>query len=79
MLAFLKKLEVLDRDADGGGMSGANPCDPVPLLRRPRRAPLCPSAANTPRHSTGLPVLKGWSPFLIASVLIFVTALPAIA
>jgi lactate permease len=35
-------------------------------------------ATSTPRHSIGA-VLKGWSPFIIASVLIFVTGLPAIA
>ncbi|MFN0123315.1 MAG: L-lactate permease, partial [Blastocatellia bacterium] len=33
---------------------------------------------NTPQHSLGA-VLKGWSPFIVASVLIFVTGLPAIA
>jgi lactate permease len=31
---------------------------------------------STPRHSTGA-VLMGWSPFIIASVLIFVTGLPS--
>jgi lactate permease len=33
---------------------------------------------STTRHSTAA-VLKGWSPFIVASVLIFVTGLPAIA
>jgi len=36
------------------------------------------SSATMPRQSA-LVVLKGWSPFIIASVLIFVTGLPAIA
>ena len=36
------------------------------------------SSAAMPRQSA-LVVLKGWSPFIIASVLIFVTALPGIA
>jgi lactate permease len=35
-------------------------------------------AASASRHSTGA-VLKGWSPFIVASVLIFVTGLPAAA
>ena len=35
-------------------------------------------AASAARHSTGN-VLKGWSPFIVASVLIFVTGLPAAA
>lgn len=35
-------------------------------------------ATHTPHHSLG-GVLKGWSPFIVASVLIFVTGLPAIA
>src|SRR5689334_3418556 len=35
-------------------------------------------AASARRHSTGH-VLKGWSPFIVASVLIFVTGLPAAA
>ena len=35
-------------------------------------------AAATRRHSTA-DVLKGWSPFIVASVLIFVTGLPAAA
>ncbi|HET9268664.1 MAG TPA: L-lactate permease [Vicinamibacterales bacterium] len=35
-------------------------------------------AASAKRHSTGN-VLKGWSPFIVASVLIFVTGLPAAA
>jgi lactate permease len=35
-------------------------------------------ATSTPRHSIAA-VLKGWSPFIIASVLIFVTGLPSIA
>jgi lactate permease len=35
-------------------------------------------ATSTPRHPISA-VLKGWSPFIIASVLIFVTGLPAIA
>jgi lactate permease len=34
--------------------------------------------ANTPRHSLG-EVLKGWSPFIVASILIFITGLPAIS
>src|SRR6188474_370085 len=34
--------------------------------------------ASARRHSTG-DVLKGWSPFIVASVLIFVTGLPAAA
>lgn len=33
---------------------------------------------NTPRHSVG-EILKGWSPFIVASILIFVTGLPAIS
>ena len=37
-----------------------------------------PSTVTTPRMSVAT-VLKGWSPFIIASVLIFVTALPAVA
>ena len=36
------------------------------------------SNAAMPRHPA-VAVLKGWSPFIIASVLIFITALPAIA
>jgi lactate permease len=36
------------------------------------------SSRGVTRHSA-VAVLKGWSPFIIASVLIFVTALPAIA
>ena len=35
-------------------------------------------AASARRHSTA-DVLKGWSPFIVASVLIFVTGLPAAA
>ncbi|MEO8315409.1 MAG: lactate permease LctP family transporter [Pseudomonadota bacterium] len=34
-------------------------------------------AISTPHHSTAA-VLKGWSPFIIASVLIFITGLPSI-
>jgi lactate permease len=35
-------------------------------------------AASTTRHST-VEVLKGWSPFIIASILIFLSGLPALA
>ena len=35
-------------------------------------------ATSTRRHST-LEVLKGWSPFIVASILIFVTGLPSIS
>jgi lactate permease len=33
---------------------------------------------NTPRHSVSA-ILKGWSPFIVASILIFITGLPAIS
>jgi lactate permease len=36
------------------------------------------AAASIRRHSTGQ-VLKGWSPFIVASILIFATGLPSVA
>ncbi len=35
-------------------------------------------ATSTPRHSLG-EVLKGWSPFIVASILIFITGLPSVS
>ena len=51
---------------------------PGASMRLPSTAGTTMSTATLPRHSVAS-VLKGWSPFIIASVLIFVTALPTIA
>ena len=40
--------------------------------------PVSGQSATAPRHSA-TQVLRGWSPFIIASILIFVTGLPAVA
>src|SRR5215212_3379682 len=59
-----------------GGSPGFRPAATMPLV--PSTTGTAVSSATMPRHSV-VAVLKGWSPFIIASVLIFVTALPAIA
>jgi lactate permease len=41
--------------------------------------PVSGELAESSRHHSIADVLKGWSPFIIASILIFVTGLPAIA
>ena len=58
---------------------GSSPSSPVPLASPPAGgAGAAVSGPTATRHSM-MTVVKGWSPFIIASVLIFVTALPAIA
>ena len=41
--------------------------------------PVSGELATSTRHHSTVDVLKGWSPFIVASVLIFVTGLPAVA
>jgi len=69
MVAFLKfwrprnVLRVGDRGSEGVGERGSGRSGD--------------SYANIPQHSTSM-VLKGWSPFLLASVFIFIAGYPAI-
>ena len=57
--------------------SGASPSS-FPSMPSAPRAGMAVSSATLRRHSL-VAVLTGWSPFIIASVLIFVTGLPAVA
>ena len=41
--------------------------------------PVAGNLATSTRHHSTVEVLKGWSPFIVASILIFVTGLPSIA
>jgi lactate permease len=75
MVAFLKIWKPSRVMPIGDGSSGSNPSTP---FVQSTAATMAVSSATVRRHSV-ITVLKGWSPFIIASVLIFVTALPAIA
>ena len=75
MVAFLKIWQPpVVLLVDGGSATSSPPMPRVP----PNVATTTMSGPIVTRHSA-VTVLKGWSPFIIASVLIFVTALPAIA
>jgi lactate permease len=77
MVVFLKfwkpaVVMPIDNGSPATGPGGAMP------LAASNAAATAVSGTIATRHSTAA-VLKGWSPFIIASVLIFVTGLPAIA
>jgi len=75
MVAFLKIWQPpVVMLVDGGSVTSSPPTARVPSSV----ATTTVSSPVVTRHSAAA-VLKGWSPFIIASVLIFVTALPAIA
>ena len=75
MVAFLKIWQPpVVLLVDGGSATSSPPMPHVPS----NVATATMSGPIVTRHSA-VAVLKGWSPFIIASVLIFVTALPAIA
>jgi lactate permease len=75
MVAFLKIWQPpVVLLVDGGSATSSPPMAHVPS----NVATTTMSGPIVTRHSA-VAVLKGWSPFIIASVLIFVTALPAIA
>jgi lactate permease len=75
MVAFLKIWQPpVVMLVDGGSVTSSPPIARVPS----NVATTTVSSQVMTRHSATA-VLKGWSPFIIASVLIFVTALPAIA
>jgi lactate permease len=77
MVAFLKIWKPPAVMPIGGGPPGSSPgasMPPAPSMT----AVTAVSTAMVRQHSV-VTVLKGWSPFIIASVLIFVTALPAVA
>src|SRR5688572_4528596 len=76
MVAFLKVWKPAVIMPTGGGPPSARPEDPMPLPPRGPGAVVADVTAT--RHSMGT-VLRGWSPFIIASVLIFSTGLPAAA
>ena len=75
MVAFLKIWQPSVVMLVDGGSGTSSP--PLPRLPSSMAATTVSSPIVT-RHSA-VAVLRGWSPFIIASVLIFVTALPAIA
>src|SRR4029450_8164827 len=75
MVAFLKIWQPpVVMLVDGGSATSSPPMPRIPS----NVATTTMSGPMVTRHSAAA-VLKGWSPFIIASVLIFVTALPAIA
>src|SRR3954469_20028992 len=76
MVAFLKVWRPPAVIPTGGGTPQPTPGASIWLPST--SAATTTSTATLPRHSVAS-VLKGWSPFIIASVLIFVTALPVIA
>jgi lactate permease len=74
MVAFLKIWQPpVVLLVDGGSATSSPPTPHVPS----NVATASVSSRVVTRHSA-VAVLKGWSPFIIASVLIFVTALPAV-
>jgi lactate permease len=75
MVAFLKVWKPPVIMPVGDGASPSLPGAPVPFT--PAHAAGAVVSSQVARHSA-LTVVKGWSPFIIASVLIFVTGLPAI-
>jgi lactate permease len=75
MVAFLKVWKPPVLMPTGGEPSAPRDGAPVPL---PHGGVGAVTATVTPRHSVAA-VLNGWSPFIIASVLIFMTGLPAVA
>jgi lactate permease len=72
MVAFLKVWKPPFVMPVGGASPASSPAPSMPLVASTT------VVSTLPRHST-VSVLKGWSPFILASVLIFVTALPAVA
>ena len=76
MVAFLKVWKPPSVMPTGGGPPG-NSGAALPLVAS-TAAGSTVSTATASGHSV-VTVLKGWSPFIIASVLIFITALPAVA
>jgi lactate permease len=76
MVAFLKVWKPAVIMPTGGGPPSVRPEDPMPLPPGGPGAVVADFTAT--RHSMGT-VLRGWSPFIIASVLIFATGLPAAA
>jgi len=77
MVAFLKIWKPPAAIPTGGGPPESRPGGSMRLAPSIAGGTTI-STATLSRHSVAS-VLKGWSPFIIASVLIFVTALPAIA
>ena len=76
MVAFLKVWKPPVVLLAGGGSQAPGDGENMPLS--PSGAGAVVRSATVPRHSM-MVVLRGWSPFIIASVLIFATALPAVA
>jgi lactate permease len=77
MVAFLKVWKPPVVMPTGGGSPVPPRGESMPLLPSNGVGAVATNASVT-RHSL-MTVLKGWSPFIIASVLIFITGLPAIA
>jgi lactate permease len=73
MVAFLKFWQPPAVLPNGSGSPRPDPGTPVPLV------PAAGVSTTTVRRHSAVAVLKGWSPFIIASVLIFATGLPAVA
>ena len=77
MVAFLKVWKPPGVMPTDGGPPAPHQDDPGPLLR-PNGAGAVVTRATVTQHSV-MAVLSGWSPFIIASVLIFATSLPAVS
>ena len=77
MVAFLKVWKPPVAMPTGGGSSVPPHDDSMPLL--PSNTIGAAVTDGTATGHSAMMVLQGWSPFIIASVLIFVTGLPAIA
>jgi lactate permease len=77
MVAFLKIWKPRVVMPTDGTLPASTPSDSTPFVASTATGAVVTNATVT-RHSM-MGVLRGWSPFIIASVLIFVTGLPAIA